>query len=93
LVLRIDPTDRYPDVTCPRCAGTDKRRLMTACRAVVFTNPRGTSKGDSFTYVAGYNMEQAKDERRKAEAVAGGKTNPYPMIDDVSGGEYFGEVE
>jgi len=92
LVLKIDPTDAYPDVECPRCKGTKKTRLMTTCAAVIFTNPRGTSKGDSFTYVAGYNMNQAQEERRRAEAIAD-NPNPYNAIDDLSSGEYFGEVK
>lgn len=96
LVLRIDPTDVYPDVNCPMCGGTDKTRLMTACAPAVFANPRGTSKADSFTYVAGYNHNQALGERRRAEeaaVAAGHSTSPYNHIDDVSGGQYFGEVK
>lgn len=89
-----DESGKYPDVQCPKCESFDKTQLVTACAAIVFTDPRGTSKGDSFSYVAGYNMAQAKEERRKAEEVSkGGVECPYNPIDDVSSGMYEGEIQ
>jgi hypothetical protein len=50
---------------------------------VIFTNPRGTSKADKFSYVAGYNMAQAKEERRRAEEASHMGTQPYNEINDL----------
>lgn len=59
-----------------------------------FADPRGTSKADSFSYVAGYNMEQAKDQRRRAEEASHmGRDGGYNVIDDISSGKYEGEVK
>lgn len=74
-------------VKCPYCKSNGKKRLMSEF-AVTFTNPRGTSKGDSFSYVAGYNLEQAQEERRRAQSGSHMGTDPYPMLDDAN---RFGE--
>lgn len=62
-----------------------------------FADPRGTSKSDSFSYMAGYNMEGAKTLRRNAEEHThmgtAGQTNFYDNIDDVSSGKHEGEVK
>ena len=88
-----DETGKYSDVECPKCHSIEKTQLTTVCSAIIFGNPRGTSKGDSFSYVAGYNMAQAKEERRKAEEVSNAGDSPYNPIDDVSHGDPFGEIQ
>mgnify|MGYP003418210116 CR=1 FL=1 len=82
----------YAGVFCPKCESSDKERLISAVCAT-FADPRGTSKADSFSYVAGYNMEQAKEERRRAEAKSHMGTQPFNEIDDVSCGKYEGPVQ
>lgn len=65
-----------------------------SCFTATFANPRGTSKEDSFSYMAGHNMENAKDERRNAEAASHmGKDGDYNVIDDISSGKFEGEVK
>lgn len=59
-----------------------------------FSNPRGTSLEDSFSYKAGYNMEQAKNQRRVAEEKSHmGKDGGYNAIDDITSGKFEGEVK
>ncbi len=70
-------------IKCPACGSKKKRRLLSSF-ALTFTNPRGTSKADSFSYVAGYNLNQAQEDRRKAEKLSHVGTNPYPMMDDAN---------
>ena len=92
-LVSYDPKGKYLGLKCPYCKSCRKRQLPTGCGSVIFTNPRGTSKADNFSYVAGYNMEQAKGERRKAEQDSHMGATPYSSIDDISGGKYFGEVK
>lgn len=85
-IVSYDETEKYPSVICPECGADDKIRLMSATAPPVFSNPRGTSKEESFSYKAGYNMEQAKDLRRRAEAATDTKM-PYRTIDDITSGK------
>lgn len=89
-LCRFDDRD---SIQCPLCNGTKKTFLATMPRAVVFTNPRGTSREDNFDYVAQWNLDNAKDIRRQAEKASKGDVKPYSQIDDISSGEYFGEVK
>jgi putative FmdB family regulatory protein len=79
-------------VRCECCAGGELERLMTAPRAVIFMQPRGTSREDNFDYVVQWNHDKAVKERKRAEEREG-FSNPYNPIDDISSGEYFGEVK
>jgi putative FmdB family regulatory protein len=89
-----DEAGRYAGVTCPHCNSGRKRRVYNGRGPhVKFANPQGTSKWDSFTYRAGYNMEKARGERRAAEAASHMGASPYAGVDDLSGGQYFGEVK
>lgn len=56
----------FSGVSCPGCKSKRIKKLVSSC-SVAFTNPGNTSKWDSFSYRAGYNMEKAKTERRVAE--------------------------
>src|SRR3990172_3495647 len=75
-----DKTNRYRRIICPECGSKKNIRLLSAATAV-FSNPRGTSKEDSFSYKAGYNMELAKGERRQAEEKSHMGKSPYNNID------------
>lgn len=79
-------------IQCPDCNGPADKQL-TAPGAVVFAQPKGTSREDNFDYVARWNMDNAKEIRRRAEAAAGGGAAPYRAIDDISSGNFFGEVQ
>jgi len=87
-----DASGEYEGVICPECGSPEKTRLLSAAIAV-FPNPRGTSKADSFSYVAGFNMEQAKSERRNAEAKSHMGATPFNAIDDISSGKHEGPVK
>jgi DNA-directed RNA polymerase subunit RPC12/RpoP len=87
-----DETGKYKKVKCPYCKSKKKNKLPTCCMQVVFTNPRGTSKADNFSYVAGYNMAQAKEERRRAETASHMGTQPYNEINDLVNDKNFGKV-
>lgn len=88
----FDPTGKYKQVSCPQCKSKRKKLGVTAA-AIKFTNPKDTSKFDNFDYRAGYNLEQAQNLRREAEKESHVGSSPYNSIDDISGGEHFGEVE
>lgn len=87
-----DETGKYPGVSCPQCGSKRKRRKFGAC-SVKFADPKGTSKWDNFSYRAGYNLEKAQGERRAAEAASHMGSAPYRPVDDISSGEFFGEVK
>jgi putative FmdB family regulatory protein len=80
------------NMRCPDC-GAATETVVSSPRAVIFTNPKGTSKEEDFDYVARWNLENAKEIRRRAEAAAGGAKSPYNSIDDISSGEFFGGVQ
>jgi putative FmdB family regulatory protein len=88
----FDPTGKYADVSCPHCKSKRKKQGVTFA-AVKFTNPKDTSKFDNFSYRAGYNLDKAQDERRAAESASHMGAAPYMNHDDISSGDYFGEVE
>ncbi len=89
---RFDETGKYSDVSCPKCKSKSKKKLITSAH-IKFAQPKDTSKFDNFNYRAGYNLEQATDLRRKAEAASHMGTAPYNPIDDISSGKHFGEVQ
>ena len=88
----FDSTGKYADVRCPHCKSKSKKQNITAA-ACKFANPQDTSKFDNFSYRAGYNLDKAQNERRAAEAASHMGEQPYMNHDDISSGEYFGEVE
>jgi DNA-directed RNA polymerase subunit RPC12/RpoP len=89
LVLKFDETRKYPDVKCPFCNSVRKKQLPTTPGAIIFTNPRGTSKGDNDSYVYGFNMDQAATERRTAEENSHMGADPYPVFqEDIDSGNY-----
>ena len=95
-----DKSGKYSKVKCPECGSKKKEKLMTSR----FTSscggkPKGTSKEDSFSYMAGHNMEGAKGLRRHAEENShmglAGQANFYDKSHetDVTSGKYEGEVK
>lgn len=88
----FDPKGKYSDVCCPSCKSKKKKKNITSA-SVKFTNPTDTSKFDNFSYRAGYNLDKAQSERRAAEAASHMGTAPYMNHDDISSGDFFGEVE
>jgi len=88
-LVPYDATGKYSKVKCPNKKSKRKIQLPTACLEVIFTNPRGTSKADSFSYVADHNMEQAKGERRRAEAASHMGTQPFNDINDFNNDANF----
>jgi putative FmdB family regulatory protein len=88
-----DPTEAYPEVKCPKCGSTDKKKTPSLPAPAIFAQKEGTSKMDNFVYRAGANLDRAQGERRAAEAASHMGQTPYNSIDDISSGNYFGEVE
>lgn len=88
----FDPTGKYKDVRCTHC-NSKKKKMKPTAGNIKFTNPQDTSKFDNFSYRAGYNLEKAQNERRAAEDQSHMGSAPYNGIDDISGGDFFGEVE
>lgn len=91
-LCNYDPSEKYKDVMCPKCKSKKKNKLVSAA-IVKFANPKDTSKFDSFEYRAGYNMEKAQNERRKAQETLTDGIPPYSTIDDISAGDKFGTVK
>ena len=76
---------------CPSCGSKKIEKLLTTPN-FMFAQPQTTSKFDNFSYRAGFNMEKAKEERRRAEA-AGQNSSPYSQIDDIHQGEGISDNE
>lgn len=79
-----DKTEKYKDVKCPQCNSKRKERNYSYGVAITFGNPKESSKWDSFSYRAGYNMEKAKGERREAAKRSHMGADPYntPRLKD-----------
>lgn len=94
----FDPEGKYPTVKCPNCDSDNKKRLMSAC-SFNFTNPEGTDRWNSETsghdYRWNHKQPEIEKERKLAEQVShmGATDDIYRPIDDISSGEYFGEVK
>ncbi len=73
----------YADVTCPDCGSDQKDKLVSCCAPM--------PNKDSHDYRFFKKIENDRGQREAAEAAQG--PAPYNSIDDVSGGEFFGEVE
>lgn len=78
-------------VTCPKCKQIPKQ-LMTVPRAIMFTNPKGTSKEDNFDYVAQTNHANAQSLRRAAEE-ANKHNHGYEEINDMQFEGKIGDVD
>jgi putative FmdB family regulatory protein len=53
-------------IKCEACGSKKKTKLVSNC-SVTFASPGESSKWESFSYRAGYNMDKAKKERTIAE--------------------------
>lgn len=97
-LCKYNEKGKYPKVKCPECGSKSKEKLMS-CFIPTFANPKGTSKEDSFSYMAGHNMEGAKGLRRHAEEHShmglAGQENFYDKSheSDVTSGKFEGEVK
>jgi putative FmdB family regulatory protein len=80
-------------IYCPTCGADKPDQKITGPRAVIFKEPKGTSFEDKFDYVAQWNMDNAKEIRRQAEANSHMGRSPYNKIDDLTTDKYFGEVQ
>jgi len=58
--------DNQDDIQCEHCGSKKKNKLVSNC-SLSFAQPGESSKWESFSYRAGYNMDKAKQERRIAE--------------------------
>jgi DNA-directed RNA polymerase subunit RPC12/RpoP len=75
-----DETNKYKGVKCPHCKSKKKERTFDYNVNCTFGNPKESSKWDNFGYRAGYNMEGAKNDRRKAAAKSHMGIDPYPNM-------------
>jgi putative FmdB family regulatory protein len=95
-LTKHDETGEYEDVKCPHCASVEKRKLVSGCK-INFKNPVGTDLWNkSHDYRFHYNHERpggVKDQRKYAEENSHVGPTPYNDIDDISGGNHFGDVE
>lgn len=81
---------KYEEIAQTRCPACNTKRVEQQLSTfnVAFTMPHESSKWDSFDYRAGYNMEKAKDLRRKAEETSHVGPTPYSnRINDLTKGE------
>jgi putative FmdB family regulatory protein len=70
-------------ICCPNCNSKKVSKLLSL-PVLTFAKPQESSKWDSFSYRADFNMEKAKAERRRAEETSHMGKHPYADIDDVT---------
>lgn len=77
---------KFDDISktkCPKCK-SKRVQKQVSCPTVKFSNPKESSKWDSFDYRAGYLLDKAKAERRTAEEQSHMGQQPYSDINDIS---------
>lgn len=79
-ITEWDETEKYKGVKCPHCKSKKKKRTFDYDVGCAFGNPKESSKWDNFSYRAGYNMETARSDRRKAASKSHMGTDPYPNM-------------
>lgn len=81
---------------CPECKSKSKLQLIANCN-FMFSNPVGTDRhNNSHDYRFHWEMDReggVREQRQVAEESSHVGPSPYNDIDDVSSGDYFGEVE
>jgi putative FmdB family regulatory protein len=88
-----DETGKFPNVKCPHCGSVRKRKLLSVAN-FQFAQPEGTDRyNNSHDYRFNHKQPSIRAERELAEKASRMGANPYNPIDDVGGGEYFGEVQ
>ena len=92
----FDETSKYPGVVCPECKSTRKIRVFGAT-AFAFANPVGTDRWNSQSqghdYRFKHNIPNVKAQRENAMNKSHMGSDPYPVVDDVNSGKYFGDVK
>jgi putative FmdB family regulatory protein len=81
-LTKYDENDVYPDTVCPYCGSGKKTKLLSLIAAIPV---------DSHDRRFWHKIEKERGNREAAEAAQG--ASPYNSIDDISGGQFFGEVE
>jgi len=92
-LTKYDETGKYEGVECPECGSADKKQQMHRVSPPQFGNPVGTDKWNDHDYRFHHNLPNVIKQREAAERASSVGSEPYNKIDDISGGEYFGEVE
>lgn len=76
-LTQYDESGKYKDIKCPDCKSKKKEQTFGYEVNCTFDKPKESSKWESFSYRAGYNMEKAKEDRRNAAAKSHMGPNPY----------------
>lgn len=91
-----DPSGKYKKVKCPECKSA-KKELMISMPSFNFANPVGTDRWNSDSgghdYRFNHNAPNVREQREYAQKNSHVGPEPYNDIDDISSGEYFGEVK
>jgi putative FmdB family regulatory protein len=78
-LTKYDETEKYPDVVCPHCGSDKKTKLISCCAPI---------PADSHDRRFWNKIEKDRGIREAAQGAS-----PYNAIDDISSGQFFGEVE
>jgi len=82
-LTKYDDTGVYEDVTCPKCKSSKKTKLVSVCAPI--------PNKDCHDYRYWKKRESDRDLRQAAQDAQG--SAPYNAIDDISSGDFFGEVK
>lgn len=96
VLTKYDKTGKYPKIKCPECSSKSKEQLICGGN-FSFSNPVGTDRWNSESSGHDYRFKHkapdVRKQREDAEKASHMGTNPYNDIDDISSGNYFGEVK
>lgn len=94
-LVKHDKSGKYRSVKCPECGSSKKKKLVSLINHN-FTNPEGTDKMNTHEYRYHHAVDKpggAREQRQMAEELSHMGSDPYPEIDDISGGKHFGPVK
>ncbi len=88
-LCNTDPTETYPEVTCPHCKSKNKEKLLNSCN-FTFAQPEGTDRWNkSHDYRFYHKQPGIRKERENAVAKSHMGSKPYNDINDLTSDKPF----
>ena len=90
-----DETGKYAKIKCPGCKSKSKSLLISGFTFKFSGKAAKDTKWYNASHDRRYWMKREEDRKNREDAENRSHmgSNPYPELDDISGGQHFGEVQ
>jgi phage FluMu protein Com len=94
-LVPYDETRKYSKVKCPKCKSKSKIVLMSGFTFNFTSNASEGTKWYNASHDRRYfhKLEKDRKNREEAEKKSHMGSDPYPHLDDISSGNFFGKVQ